>query len=99
MNLIDCMAHAHGGKGAWPLSSPVAKDANDAAYLLTDYDVYLSQEPCLMCSMALIHSRVSRVFFAKLSPDGKGGLYSLTRLQNVPALNHSFQVFQIINVT
>ena len=44
------------------------------AYLLTGYDVYLTREPCIMCSMALVHSRVSRVFFTEPSPQ-KGGLY------------------------
>ena len=63
-------------------------------YLLTGYDVYLTQEPCLMCSMALVHSRVSRVFFMEPLPQ-KGGLYSLCRLQNVRSLNHAFEVFQI----
>merc|ERR1712156_995076 len=83
MNLIDCVAHAHGG-GAWPLLglNQVEKDTNDKAYLLNDYDVYLKKEPCLMCSMALVHSRVTRVFFAETSPTN-GGLYSVARLQNV----------------
>ena len=36
------------------------KDTNDKAYLLNDYDVYLKKEPCLMCSMALVHSRMNQ---------------------------------------
>jgi len=93
MNLIDSVAHSHGG-GAWPLVLQVQPDENEKCYLLTGYDVYLTQEPCLMCSMALVHSRVSRVFFMEPSPQ-KGGLYSLCRLQNVRSLNHSFEVFQM----
>lgn len=93
MNLIDSVAHSHGG-GAWPLVLQVQPDENEKCYLLTGYDVYLTQEPCLMCSMALVHSRVSRVFFMEPSPQ-KGGLYSLCRLQNVRSLNHAFEVFQI----
>ena len=94
MKLIDYVAHAHGG-GAWPLkAAQVEKDTNDKAYLLTDYDVYLKREPCIMCAMALVHSRVARVFFAKASPN-RGGLLSKTRLQNISSLNHSFQVYQM----
>jgi tRNA-specific adenosine deaminase 3 len=47
-----------------------------------------------MCSMALVHSRVSRVFFAEPSPTN-GGLYSVGRLQNITSLNHSFQVYKV----
>merc|ERR1711890_120645 len=70
MNLIDCVAHAQ-GSGAWPSNTDfeVHKDTNDNAYLLTKYDVYLSHEPCIMCAMALVHSRVARVFFAQPSPE------------------------------
>ena len=98
MNLIDCVAHAHGG-GAWPLLAfgdhhVQEKDTNHKAYLLNDYDVYLKKEPCIMCSMALVHSRVTRVFFAEPSTTN-GGLYSVARLQNVTALNHSFQVYKV----
>jgi len=94
MNLIDCVAHAHGG-GAWPLLAfHVEEDTNDKAYLLNDYDVYLKKEPCIMCSMALVHSRVSRVFFAEPSPTN-GGLYSVARLQTVTSLNHAFEVYKV----
>lgn len=93
MNLIDLVAHSHGG-GAWNLDFEVQKDSNDKAYLLTGYDVYLTKEPCIMCSMALVHSRVSRVFFLQPSPQ-KGGLFSLCRLQNERSLNHTFEVYQM----
>ena len=95
MNLIDCVAHAHGG-GAWPLDEAfeVEKDCNAEAYLFTGYDVYLSHEPCVMCSMALVHSRASRVFFSQVSPYN-GGLYSKARLQNIKALNHTFEVYKV----
>lgn len=32
-------------------------------YLCTKYDVITSEEPCYMCAMALIHSRIRRLYF------------------------------------
>ena len=93
MNLIDCVAHTHGG-GVWPLKAKVEKDCNPEAYLLTGYDVYLSHEPCIMCSMALVHSRAGRVFFSEPS-SLYGGLYSKTRLQTIKSLNHTFEVYKV----
>ena len=42
------------------------KDNEDnTAYLCLDYDVYTTHEPCSMCAMALIHSRVKRCIFIR----------------------------------
>eukprot|EP01053_Blabericola_migrator_P008377 Blabericola_migrator_1__8376@NODE_435_length_8501_cov_292_016244_g341_i0_p8_GENE_NODE_435_length_8501_cov_292_016244_g341_i0NODE_435_length_8501_cov_292_016244_g341_i0_p8_ORF_typecomplete_len134_score11_55dCMP_cyt_deam_1/PF00383_23/3e12MafB19deam/PF14437_6/7_6e10_NODE_435_length_8501_cov_292_016244_g341_i0553954 len=40
------------------------KDSTVSAdqYYATDADAYVIGEPCIMCSMALVHSRVRRVF-------------------------------------
>ena len=62
-------------------------------YLCTGKAVYLAYEPCLMCAMALVHARIKTVFFLKSTANG--ALESEYRLQDVDALNHSFQVFKI----
>ena len=63
---------------------------------MSSYDVYMKNEPCLMCAMALVHSRVRRVFFNKLA--SQGALHSLTKLQTVTELNHSFEVFRMVKL-
>lgn len=62
-------------------------------YLCTGYDVYLTDEPCIMCAMALVHSRVRRVFFHRST--NNGALKSLTKLHTIKPLNHHYEVYQI----
>lgn len=62
-------------------------------YLCTGYDIYLSHEPCTMCSMALVHSRVKRIFF-EMATDA-GAICSLVKLHTIKALNHHYEVFHV----
>ncbi|KAJ8704628.1 hypothetical protein PYW07_011816 [Mythimna separata] len=66
--------------------------ASDSPYLCTGYYVYMIREPCIMCSMGLVHARANRVFFC-LSNNNQGALISKTKLHCVPSLNHRFEVF------
>lgn len=62
-------------------------------YLCTNGTVYLSHEPCISCSMALVHSRVSRVFYM-FEDKEKGFLGSNYKLHCVSELNHHYRVFK-----
>ncbi|CDO93370.1 unnamed protein product [Kluyveromyces dobzhanskii CBS 2104] len=66
-------------------------------YLCLDFDVYTTHEPCSMCSMALIHSRVKRCIFVNpmpvsgsLKPDS-GDSYCMHSNRD---LNSKYEVFQ-----
>ena len=105
MNAIDKIARIRGG-GAWSDEDDEKNRLSKYSfehtvprtegYLLNSYDVYLKNEPCLMCGMALVHSRVRRVFFHQLSP--KGALQNLAKLHTMGELNHTFEVYRMLRL-
>lgn len=54
---------------------------------LDECDLYVTLEPCLMCTGAIIQSRVRKVVFATRDPKG-GAFYSNLRIEEVRGLNH-----------
>lgn len=61
-------------------------------YMLTGFDLYTHCEPCVMCSMALTHSRIRRVFFAEAHAQFGGVLR--VGVHRLKALNHRYEVYQ-----
>lgn len=64
------------------------------SYLCTGLDLYLSTEPDLMTAMALVHSRIRRVFYQTSCPVF-GALGTHYNIHSLRSLNHHFRVFKI----
>ncbi|CAG8517021.1 9867_t:CDS:2 [Cetraspora pellucida] len=68
------------------------RESSIGAYLCKGYDLFVTHEPCITCSMALVHSRIGRVFYGR-SNNVSGGLGSCYKIHTHQALNHHFKTF------
>lgn len=105
MVCIDLVARGQGG-GVYryqdypsctflPLSNnsdPSSSDTDGLPYICTGYDMYLTREPCAMCAMALVHSRIERVFYGAPSPHG--ALATKYHIHSRRDLNHRYEVYR-----
>ena len=56
-------------------------------YRLVDCTLYVTLEPCTMCCGALVHARVSELYFGAYEPKA-GAVTSTASLLDGPSLNH-----------
>ena len=61
------------------------------SWRLDDCTLYVTLEPCIMCTGAIIQARVPRLVFGCHDPKG-GAVESLYRLCDDPRLNHSVEI-------
>ncbi|XP_013881662.1 putative inactive tRNA-specific adenosine deaminase-like protein 3 [Austrofundulus limnaeus] len=95
MVCIDLVARSQGG-GAYRLDGYegcrfTSAEAEPQPYICSGYDLYVTREPCVMCAMALVHSRIGRVFYGTTSADGALG--TRFKIHSLKDLNHRFEVF------
>lgn len=69
------------------------KSEERSDYLCTNYWAFLLKEPCPLCAMALVHSRVSNIFYGAPN-ETRGVLGSRALLHAVPGLNHRYRVWR-----
>jgi tRNA-specific adenosine deaminase 3 len=65
-------------------------------YFMENMYAFSMNEPCPMCSMALTHSRIKRLYYINKSDNG--AIESKLKLCNYENLNHSYMCFRIDNL-
>ena len=87
LGAIAAVAEASGVRGV-----AAAERQKADQYLLTSYSVFCVEEPCVMCVMALLHSRCGRLFFLKRN-ERFGGAGSVHSVHLDERLNHHFPAY------
>ena len=78
--LKDATAHAE-------MLALTQAEAAVGDWRLTDCDVYITKEPCVMCAGALVHARVHRVIFG-CADERAGAAGSVLNVLQIPTFNH-----------
>lgn len=65
--------------------------ANIGNHRLGECDLFVTIEPCAMCSGAMVHARISRLVYGADDPKA-GAVQSVMRVLNHPSLNHRVEI-------
>ena len=88
------MSHSHPlGHATMNAISIRAKTATKEEYLCSGLWLLLTREPCAMCAMAAVHSRVAKVFYGVENTE-VGALGSRYSIHLEPQLNHHYTVYK-----
>jgi tRNA(adenine34) deaminase len=82
--LKDATAHAE-------MLALTAAEAAIGDWRLTDCDLYVTKEPCVMCAGALVYTRIRRVIFGCADPRA-GAAGSVLNLLQLPGFNHQCDI-------
>src|SRR6266478_6506825 len=82
--LKDATAHAE-------MLALTQAEAAVGDWRLTDCDLYVTKEPCVMCAGALIHVRLRRLIFGCADPKS-GAAGSVMNLLRNPVFNHRCEI-------
>lgn len=65
-------------------------------YYLKNWYIFLIKEPCVMCTFALIHSRIDRIYFIEENLMHGGLLNKVKMIDYHDKINHSYKAFKLI---
>lgn len=82
--LKDATAHAE-------MLALTQAEAAVGDWRLTDCDLFVTKEPCVMCAGALVHTRIRRVVFGCADPQS-GAAGGMLNLLQYPGLNHHCEI-------
>src|SRR5205085_8941860 len=82
--LKDATAHAE-------MLALTQAEAAVGDWRLTECDLYVTKEPCVMCAGALVHTRIRRVIFGCADP-AAGAAGSVVNLLQMPGFNHRCEI-------
>ena len=85
-NITDCDPSAHA-----EILALREAGANLGNHRLGDCELFVTIEPCAMCSGALAHARIKRLVYGADDPKA-GAVRSVLQVLNHPQLNHQMEV-------
>ena len=74
--------------------TPLSDISEEEQYYAQMYDVYITHEPCTMCCMALVHSRIRRLIFWRGMKTGAREVAWMKGDEIEGVLNHRFMCFE-----